>query len=284
MLNDRFWTKVRTTNPTECWEWTANKNNKGYGLFRPGGIAPKKLAHRLSYEESFGSIPKGMVVMHTCDNPACVNPSHLIAGTQKQNMQDAAIKERGGNTNLDGAEVISLLKDYVAGLPRKEIAAKHGISNLSVNDYTSGKSWKHLHGKHGCPTLAELKAASRTTPIAEDDVREIWKLHFTGKSAPEIAKIVGHSIHSIDGIVLGKTWRHLPGAPTRKALKSGGVHPGFNQFSRGANTRDIHPLTKIPSSEIPSIIRRIDAGETYEAVGRTYGVKKTAIWRINKAR
>lgn len=58
MLDDRFWTKVDRAEPGGCWEWTANKNNKGYGLFRPGGTAPKRLAHRLAYEDAKAPSPR----------------------------------------------------------------------------------------------------------------------------------------------------------------------------------------------------------------------------------
>lgn len=274
---------------TGCWNWTRAKDGKGYGV----AYVPYRIsAHRLSFEVTHGPIPAGKHVLHRCDNPACINPDHLFVGTHRDNMLDKENKgranhvgaqgTRNGNSILTEKDVISLLRDYVSGLARKEIAAKYGIRESSVSDYTSGDAWTHLHGKHGCPTLEELSAARRISPVTEADVREVWRLHFEGKSAPEISKIVGHSVYTIDGIVLGRTWRHLPDAPTIEALRSGGVHRGFNQFSRGGDTRDLHPKTKIPSSEIPSILRRIDAGETLEAIGNTYGVKKTAIWHIKK--
>src|SRR5690606_29250212 len=99
-------------------------------------------------------------------NPACVNPAHLVAGTQKQNMEDAAWKERVGNTRLTATQVISLLRDYVDGVPRKAIISRYGLRDSSLDSYTSGKAWTHLHGKNGCPTLKELEAAKRRKPNA----------------------------------------------------------------------------------------------------------------------
>src|SRR5690606_31175394 len=117
----------------------------GYGLFRPGGTAPKELAHRLSYEDENGAIPGGMVILHSCDNPSCVNPSHLRAGTKKDNSVDAASKGRVNGMILDDGLVIALLRDYIRGASRTQLADKYGLSIHSVTDFTGGRSRQWLH-------------------------------------------------------------------------------------------------------------------------------------------
>lgn len=99
---DRFWKHVNKTN--SCWIWTASRNNQGYGVIGKGARGSGTcLAHRLSYIIHVGPIPEGMNILHDCpdgDNPLCVNPEHLWAGTQIENIMDMVGKGRWGVRNL----------------------------------------------------------------------------------------------------------------------------------------------------------------------------------------
>jgi hypothetical protein len=94
---ERFMPRVRMAGLTECWQWTGSKNSVGYGQFSRSRSNRHIGAHRWAYEHAFGVIPDGMVVMHECDNRACVNPTHLRLGTQRDNMLDMIAKGRDGN-------------------------------------------------------------------------------------------------------------------------------------------------------------------------------------------
>lgn len=93
-VSQRFWPKVDRRGSDECWEWQGARRGRGYGAFGvPGGKNVD--AHRMSYALAHNLDPLNMpfVVRHTCDNPPCVNPAHLIAGTTQDNVND--MRDRG---------------------------------------------------------------------------------------------------------------------------------------------------------------------------------------------
>lgn len=93
----RLWKRVRIEGPNDCWLWMGAKGRTGYGQF-PGTDMYKGSpmpAHRVMYGVAFGRVPRGLSVMHTCDNPPCCNPFHLKLGTHTDNMRDMQRKGRG---------------------------------------------------------------------------------------------------------------------------------------------------------------------------------------------
>lgn len=89
-VEEVFWSKVKRSD--ECWEWTGAIRKDGYGSAWNG--KRQMPAHRLSYELTNGSMPAELYACHACDNPGCVNPSHIFPGTPKDNMQDKVAKGR----------------------------------------------------------------------------------------------------------------------------------------------------------------------------------------------
>lgn len=83
-LEERFWEKVIVKGEDDCWEWIGAKRRKGYGAINIDGKYPS--SHRVSYEMQYGKIPENQVIDHLCRNPACVNPNHLEAVSQKENL------------------------------------------------------------------------------------------------------------------------------------------------------------------------------------------------------
>lgn len=147
-LTVRLWAQIKKSGPDSCWPWTG-ATVEGYGVIGEGGSKGKKLrAHRVVYAEAKGRIPKGKIVMHTCDNPPCCNPAHLVAGTHADNVADKIKKgrcytgdHRGKNNKVTPAKVRKIRK---AKGTQTEIGERFGISQRAVSDIITGKTWSHV--------------------------------------------------------------------------------------------------------------------------------------------
>lgn len=153
----RFWSKVDKTGA--CWIWTAGclTNGYPYGLFRRTNKskASMQLAHRVSWELAFGTIPAHMNVLHVCDNPKCVNPAHLFLGSQQDNVDDCMRKGRHkppkklkGSANpmakLSEYEVRAIKKLTRSGEQHAEIGKLYGISAGYVGKIHREEIWSHV--------------------------------------------------------------------------------------------------------------------------------------------
>jgi hypothetical protein len=129
---ERFWSKVAKGD--ECWVWTAYLDERGYG--RVGFNGKVQYAHRVAYQLEVGPIPEGAHILHSCDNPPCVNPAHLRAGTRSDNMRDKVARGRDWNV--------------------KKTHCKHGHPFNELNTYTTP------NGRRNCRTCRiEAKRAYR---------------------------------------------------------------------------------------------------------------------------
>jgi hypothetical protein len=138
----RFLSKVEREQAGGCWIWRGAKTTNGYGqmMVAVGGKQKAYRAHRLSYELHKGDVPPGIFVCHTCDNPLCVNPDHLFAGTHADNMADMARKGRGSppprSTRLTSDQVAHILKREMT---TRQYAALYGVHRAHISNLWSGK-------------------------------------------------------------------------------------------------------------------------------------------------
>ena len=134
--------------PSGCWEWTKTANTKGYG--RIGWQGKMILASRASFETFIRPLAEGEIVRHTCDNPPCIRPSHLVAGTHADNRNDAvqreraAVGERVGSAKLTEDLVRQLRGDREAGASYKQLRATYGLSLGTISFIVNRKTWKHV--------------------------------------------------------------------------------------------------------------------------------------------
>lgn len=116
-----------------CWIWNRSRDKDGYGVLSVG--RKQKRAHRMAYECFVGEIPSGMLVCHTCDVPACVNPDHLFLGTWEENTADMIKKgrkyviprERHHHSKLTPNQVAELVDLRRSGKKLGELAKMYGI-------------------------------------------------------------------------------------------------------------------------------------------------------------
>lgn len=145
-----FWSRAERDG--ECLIWTRSRTGRGYGSFRVNGEnAP---AHRLSYQLTKGPIPDGLVVRHTCDRPACIEPRHLLIGTTLDNMRDKyergrAAHPHGGQhyrTRLTEETVVEMRMLRAAGVAAQDIARRFGLSRSATSAICTGVQWRHAGG------------------------------------------------------------------------------------------------------------------------------------------
>lgn len=153
-VNRRFWSKVRRVSGG-CWLWTGARNR--YGLFRLNGKVRK--AHRVAWELTNGPIPDGLNVLHTCDNPPCVRPSHLFLGTQAENVRDMWAKGRHGPgphvrvnyrgsltpaAKLSETDVLAIRRLSADGWSLRRLAEQFGVGQNAIFKVVHRRSWSHV--------------------------------------------------------------------------------------------------------------------------------------------
>lgn len=163
----RFWRYVDGPTPTGCWPWTGATRRRGYGTFPvllSTGRRYQMVATRFLWERLYGPIPAGAWVLHTCDNPPCVRPSHLFLGDARANAHDRMDKgrrvrphsarrdwqskgsernagERNGGARLTSEKVASIRARRDAGERIVDLAPVFGVAQSTISAVVNGKSW-----------------------------------------------------------------------------------------------------------------------------------------------
>ena len=148
-----FHSKVDRRGERECWKWLGATNKSGYGCF--GWLNGRMiLAHRFAYLQANGNLPKDKCVCHTCDNPICVNPSHLFAGSASDNWRDSHSKGRSSTppvrrgeshyrSKLTAGHVMQIRRTYAMNKhSQRALARMFGVAQTTIGRIVSIKSWR----------------------------------------------------------------------------------------------------------------------------------------------
>jgi hypothetical protein len=205
-ITQHFWALSDRNKKTddECWEWLGMKDKDGYGRFKIH-YKPYR-ANRVAYTINNGEIEPGMWILHSCDNPSCVNPKHLRQGTNIENSQDAVdrnrmahqIGELHGGRKVSEEDVIEIRRLYSdSSIALSVIAEKYNIKISTVNIIATGKTWKHIGNI--CPR--------RLHKLGKENAEEIRVLYATKEyTRKELAEKYGTTVTSITNIINNKMW------------------------------------------------------------------------------
>lgn len=176
---DHFWARVDTSGgPDACWPIRGCRNGSGYGSATLGGRPLG--SHVVAYLITYGSVPPGHDVCHTCDNPPCCNPAHLFTGTRFDNMADCAAKGRNGSQRY----------------PERRPRGDRHFARTNPEKLARGE-----------------KASAGKGKLTAEQVREIRRLSSTGTSQSVLGLRFGVSQTQIGKIVRRERWAWLDDEP-----------------------------------------------------------------------
>lgn len=235
-LVDKVLSRIKIDQKTKCWEWQGAKTMNGYG-----SITYEKeryYTHRIMHKASKDNLDQEKrYVCHTCDNPKCVNPAHLWAGSPEDNVTDAVEKDRMAGPNYEGEEhhqaqltedeVLEIRQKYSqAEYSQKELGKEYGVRRTQIGSIVRGENWQSVDGptfttdeikdirKEIMPDENKHKQGEKhhNSSLTEDDVIEIReKYHNNSIYQKDLADEYDVARSNIGQIVRGDSWENAGG-------------------------------------------------------------------------
>jgi hypothetical protein len=228
--------RVDVRGENDCWEWTGSRLPRGYGSlkFNVDGKAFTVYAHRGAFDRANGYLPR--VVRHTCDNPPCCNPNHLLGGSHKDNTRDMIERGRARHAHGSAHSGAKLTEEQVLEIraaqgKHSNIARRYGIDTSSVTRIKSGEAWKHLEEE--LPPRQRGRGGARNSN-AKLTVEQVDQIRWATGRQIDIAERFGTTQSRVSAIKTGRSWR--PAATTKPASEAPGV-----EFTPVSRIRPSHP-------------------------------------------
>lgn len=233
-----------TITPSGCWEWNGDRNPAGYG------IVLGKLAHRVEYERAKGHIKPGLVLLHGCDNPPCVNPAHLRPGTRAENTADMYAKKRarpfGRDQKLTPAQSNDVAERYLAGQDAADLAHEFGVSRSYVTSLGSKR------GRDTNRTRDRASGQRAGKRLTDAQRAEIARRYRDGTAASELMEEFGVSRGYVS-LLFNRTY------------PQGGREP---QYRTGS------------SFDVEEIVKLRRQGKTHQEIADIVGMSKSHVGRL----
>ena len=147
-----FWDRVynHVRKDRDCTLFIGSRDSCGYGRINREGKLVR--LHRAVWERDHGAIPRGHVVMHTCDRPACIEPAHLRIGTQRQNIADmdkkgrrrALVGSEQSRAKLTESDIPRIRAMLAEGYTCVAIGKIFGVTDMMIRHIKKGRAWTHV--------------------------------------------------------------------------------------------------------------------------------------------
>ena len=271
-FENRFWGSVPHRPPNGCWPWAEKVDKDGYGIFRYKGRLYR--AQRLAYILHHGGLDPALVVRHSCDTRLCIQWLHLIAGTQRENVQDAMDRDRiqKGARHYQAKLTEALVRQIIAlrdTHSQATLATMFGVSDTTINAILRGKLWTHADPSYvPSPEQYTQSGAShhlaKMTPGTVQQIRALSLTHSLG----QLGSLFHLDRSTVHDIVHHDTWKDVPGtAPSAQELADAATHR-----TRGAG----HYATHLTEEDVRTM-RALRLTRTLAELATQFGISVKAV-------